>query len=165
VKNVSRKHNLKTVVEKETCFQCHKLQRAQIQYSSHMPLREGKITCTNCHNPHGSITEKLIREASVNENCYKCHAEKRGPMLYEHTPVSENCLNCHQPHGSNYENLLVVARPRLCNQCHTTVHNAGVGGGFGPGSPGTAYSRQNGCGNCHSNIHGSNHPNGMFFLR
>ena len=61
MKNVSRKHNLKTAVEVETCFQCHKLQRAQIQYSSHMPIREGKMTCTNCHNPHGSATEKLIR--------------------------------------------------------------------------------------------------------
>jgi DmsE family decaheme c-type cytochrome len=165
MKNVSRKHNLKTVVEKETCFQCHKLERAQIQYSSHMPLRENKITCTNCHNPHGTVTEKLIREATVNQNCYKCHAEKRGPMLYEHIPVRENCLNCHNPHGSNYENLLKVARPRLCNECHTTVHNPAAGGGFGPASPGTVYRLQNGCGNCHSNIHGSNHPNGMFFLR
>ena len=119
MKSVSRKHNLKTKVEMETCFQCHKLQRAQIQYSSHMPMREGKITCTDCHNPHGSVTEKLIRQASVNDNCYKCHAEKRGPFLCEHTPVRENCLNCHQPHGSNYENLLMVARPRLCNECHT----------------------------------------------
>jgi len=93
MKNVSRKHNLKTVAEMETCFQCHKLQRAQIQYSSHMPIREGKITCSDCHNPHGSVTEKLIREATVNENCYKCHAEKRGPMLFEHQPVRENCLN------------------------------------------------------------------------
>ena len=36
--------------------------------------------------------------------------------LFEHTPVRENCLNCHQPHGSNYENLLIVARPRLCQR-------------------------------------------------
>ena len=160
MKSVSRKHNLKTKVEMETCFQCHKLQRAQIQYSSHMPVREGKLTCSNCHNPHGSITEKLIREASVNENCYKCHAEKRGPMLWEHAPVRENCLNCHQPHGSNYENLLKVARPRLCHECHAFAHGTG---GFS--TPTTAYVLGKACGNCHSNIHGSNHPNGAFFLR
>ncbi len=77
-------------------------------------------------------------------------------------PVRENCLNCHQPHGSNYENLLKVARPRLCHECHTVGHS----GGFGA-SPGTAVvgALQNGCGNCHSQIHGSNHPNGYFFLR
>lgn len=160
MKNVSRKHNLKTAVEAETCFQCHKLQRAQMQYSSHMPVREGKLTCTNCHNPHGSVTDKLIRQASVNENCYSCHAEKRGPMLWEHLPVRENCLNCHQPHGSNYENLLKVARPRLCHECHSFAHGTG---GFG--TPTTAYVLGKACGNCHSNIHGSNHPSGMFFLR
>ncbi len=164
MKNVSRKHNLKTPAEMETCFQCHKLQQAQIQYSSHMPVREGKITCSDCHNPHGSVTEKLIREASVNENCYKCHAEKRGPMLWEHVPVRENCLNCHNPHGSNYENLLKVARPRLCNECHAFAHG---NGGFSGANNTTATVRifGAGCGNCHSNIHGSNHPNGMFFLR
>jgi DmsE family decaheme c-type cytochrome len=163
MKNVSRKHNLKTEVEAETCFQCHKLKRAQMQYSSHMPIREGKLTCSNCHNPHGTITESLIREASVNDNCYKCHAEKRGPYLWEHAPVRENCLNCHQPHGSNYEYLLKVARPRLCNECHSTVHSPTAGGGLG--LPNTPYMLGRACGNCHSNIHGSNHPNGVYFLR
>jgi len=163
MKNVSRKQNLKTEVEAETCFQCHQLKRAQMQYSSHMPIREGKLTCSNCHNPHGSITDKLIRQASVNENCYQCHAEKRGPMLWEHSPVRENCLNCHQPHGSNYEYLLKVARPRLCNECHSTVHSPTAGGGLG--LPNTPYVLGRACGNCHSNIHGSNKPNGMFFLR
>jgi DmsE family decaheme c-type cytochrome len=163
MKAVSRKYQLKTVRVKDTCFQCHKLQRAQIQYSSHMPIRENKMTCTDCHNPHGSPTEKLLRAASTNQLCYKCHAEKRGPFLFEHQPVRENCLNCHNPHGSNYEYLLKVARPRLCHQCHTMAHNPTTSGGFG--YPNTVYLLQNACGNCHSNIHGSNKPNGFFFLR
>ncbi len=163
MKDVSRKHNLKTKVEAETCYQCHKIKRAQMQYSSHMPIREGKLTCSDCHNPHGSVTDKLIREASVNDNCYKCHAEKRGPYLWEHAPVRESCLNCHQPHGSNYEYLLQVARPRLCNECHNVVHSPTAGGGFG--LPNTPYVLGRACGNCHSNIHGSNSPNGQYFLR
>ncbi|MBI3695352.1 MAG: hypothetical protein HY238_11025, partial [Acidobacteria bacterium] len=60
----------------EVCFQCHLLQKAQLQRSSHMPLREGKLTCIDCHNPHGTATPKLLRENSVNELCYRCHTEK-----------------------------------------------------------------------------------------
>jgi DmsE family decaheme c-type cytochrome len=163
MRNVTPKKNLKTAAEMDTCFQCHKLQRAQMQFSSHMPVREGKVTCSDCHNPHGSATEKMIREASINENCYKCHAEKRGPLLWEHAPVREDCLNCHNAHGSNYENLLKVARPRLCHECHSMAHSPTAGGGFG--TPTTPYVLGRSCGNCHSNVHGSNHPNGMFFLR
>ena len=162
MKDVSRKHNLKTEVEAETCFQCHQLKRAQVQYSSHMPIREGKLTCSSCHNPHGTVTDKLIRQASVNDNCYTCHAEKRGPFTWEHAPVRESCLNCHTPHGSNYENLLIVARPRLCNECHSVAHSPTTGG-FG--APNSAYVLGRGCGNCHSNIHGTNARNGQYFLR
>ena len=43
MKQVSRKFQLKTVFEPDTCFQCHKDRRAQMLRSSHMPMREGKI--------------------------------------------------------------------------------------------------------------------------
>jgi len=100
MRKVSPKFNLKTAFEPDTCFQCHKDRRAQMYRSAHMPVREGKMVCSDCHNPHGSFTEALLRENSINDNCYKCHAEKRGPFLFEHAPVRENCLNCHDPHGS-----------------------------------------------------------------
>ncbi|MFZ0353646.1 MAG: DmsE family decaheme c-type cytochrome, partial [Pseudolabrys sp.] len=103
MKQVSRKWQLRTAFQPDTCFQCHKDKRAQMFRASHMPLREGKITCSDCHNPHGSFTEALLRENSVNDNCYKCHAEKRGPFLFEHAPVRENCLACHDAHGSTNE--------------------------------------------------------------
>jgi len=150
MKEVSRKRQLKTAFEPDTCFQCHKDRRAQMARSSHMPLREGKITCTNCHNPHGSATEALLRENSINDNCYKCHAEKRGPFLVEHAPVRQNCLNCHDPHGSVNEFLLKVARPRLCAECHGFGHIS-----YAPNAVQT-IGRQ--CQNCHNAIHGTNSP-------
>ncbi|MGO8952261.1 MAG: DmsE family decaheme c-type cytochrome [Rhodomicrobium sp.] len=172
MKTVSAKNQLKTAFEPETCFQCHKDRRAQMFRSSHMPMREGKIVCSNCHNPHGSVTEKLIRENSVNENCYKCHAEKRGPYLFEHAPVRENCLTCHDPHGSINEASLKLSRPRLCFECHALgghgpIARPNQSGATPPNNFGNAqvYAVGRACNNCHTLIHGSNSPAGAFLQR
>jgi DmsE family decaheme c-type cytochrome len=152
--NVTPKFQLAKLTEMDTCFQCHKDKRAQMWRSSHMPVREGKVTCSSCHNPHGSYGEALLKEATVNDNCYKCHAEKRGPFLYEHPPVRENCLNCHEPHGSNNDFLLKVSRPRLCQQCHANL----TGHPGNPRNPASIYAINRECQNCHSQHHGSNTP-------
>jgi len=159
--NLSPKANLKTAVEVDTCFQCHKNKRAEMWRSSHMPVREGKMTCTSCHNPHGSFGESLLKEATVNDNCYKCHAEKRGPFLFEHAPVRENCTNCHEPHGSNNDFLLKISRPRLCQQCHSALS----GHPANPRNPVSVYAINRECQNCHSRHHGSNSPSGARFQR
>ena len=31
---------------------------------------------------------------------HSCHADKRGPYVFNHPPVEENCATCHNPHGS-----------------------------------------------------------------
>jgi DmsE family decaheme c-type cytochrome len=156
MRNVSARSQLKTANEIDTCFQCHKNKRAEVWRSSHMPVREGKMTCTNCHNPHGSPTESLLKEASINDTCYKCHAEKRGPFLFEHAPVRESCVNCHDPHGSTNDFMLKISRPRLCQQCHSTLG----GHPSNPRNPVSVYAVNRECQNCHSQIHGSNSPAG-----
>ncbi|RZI41729.1 DmsE family decaheme c-type cytochrome [Herbaspirillum sp. HC18] len=159
---------LKKASVSETCYTCHQQQRAEFRKRSHMPLPEGKMSCENCHNPHGSPTRPLLNANSVNDVCYSCHAEKRGPFLWEHAPVRENCLNCHEAHGSNQEALLVAARPFLCQQCHTnrthqnklaTVPN--LASGAEPNERVIGRS----CQTCHAQIHGSNHPSGVRFHR
>jgi len=154
MRNVTPKFQLAKLTEMDTCFQCHKDKRAQMWRSSHMPVREGKMTCSSCHNPHGSYGESLLKEATINDNCYKCHAEKRGPFLYEHPPVRENCLNCHDPHGSNNDFLLKISRPRLCQQCHANL----TGHPGNPRNPASIYAINRECQNCHSQHHGSNTP-------
>ncbi|MCC6545410.1 MAG: DmsE family decaheme c-type cytochrome [Nitrospirae bacterium] len=154
---------------KKACFKCHKERRAQLQRSSHMPLREGKMDCSNCHNPHGGPGPTLLKTASVNETCYTCHAEKRGPMIWEHPPVRENCINCHDPHGSNYEFLLKLKVPYLCQSCHAVqFHPSAIYSGSNLPGQATSPAQQlvgKGCPNCHSQIHGSNHPSGARFQR
>jgi len=157
----------------DTCLTCHQERRAEFQRRSHMPVLEGKMSCADCHNPHGSITRPLLKNDSVVETCTACHAEKRGPFLWEHAPVRENCANCHMPHGSNNERLLVSARPFLCQQCHSPP--VGHPGQFFRGDQTAAAATQGGaqsarvigrsCQNCHSAVHGSNHPSGARLQR
>ncbi|MBI4545135.1 MAG: DmsE family decaheme c-type cytochrome [Gemmatimonadetes bacterium] len=157
---LTERGHLKKATVVETCAQCHLQRKSQQLRSSHMPLREGKMECTSCHNPHGSPGEKLLVASSVNEVCYNCHAEKRGPFLWEHAPVVESCANCHDPHGSNKEKMLKVAKPRLCQQCHIESRHP-----TNPQLPGTNFTMNRQCVNCHAQIHGSNHPSGNRFLR
>ena len=158
MKSVSQKFQLKTVFEPETCFQCHKDKRAQMARSSHMPMREGKMVCSDCHQPHGTANEVLLRTATINETCYKCHAEKRGPFLFEHEPVRTNCLNCHEAHGSINEAMLKVSRPRLCAECHGFGHALTAG-------PNSYQIMGRACNNCHTQIHGTNSPSGALLHR
>ena len=116
----SERGNLKKQSVMQTCARCHATQVAKQTHYSHMPIAQGKMDCTACHNPHGSPNEKLLVASSVNEVCFACHAEKRGPFMWQHPPVVESCANCHDPHGTAHEKMLKVTRPRLCQQCHAS---------------------------------------------
>lgn len=160
MKEVADRAALAKATVTDVCGQCHLQKFAQQMRLSHMPLREGKMDCASCHNPHGTVTEKLLKANSINDVCYICHADKRGPFLWEHPPVVESCANCHDPHGSNHERMLKLPKPRLCQQCHIENRH--------PTSPYTGVERfviGRACWTCHSNIHGSNHPSGFAFTR
>jgi DmsE family decaheme c-type cytochrome len=155
------------LTQPEVCFTCHKEQRAMINRPSRHPIPEGKVVCSDCHNPHGSVGPKLVKRDSVNDTCYTCHMEKRGPFVHNHEPVSEDCMNCHNPHGTVVENLLKARPPFLCHQCHTP-HGPNVPQLLGrqvvPNSTATTgknpinITQGRGCLNCHTEIHGSNNP-------
>jgi DmsE family decaheme c-type cytochrome len=164
----SPKGQLKTARDSENCGTCHQQIRAKGQRVSHHPVREGLMSCSSCHNPHDSTRPKMIKAESVNEQCLSCHAEKRGPFLWEHAPVRENCLNCHDAHGSNHEKLLAAKQPYLCQRCHLNTRHPGTLYDFrntlaGP----TPSSRavEHACRNCHQNIHGGNAPSGPYLGR
>jgi DmsE family decaheme c-type cytochrome len=177
---------LSKATQAEVCFACHKTQRAQTHRISTHPLAitsigsPPKMACSDCHNPHGSTGPTLLIKNSVNETCYTCHAEKRGPFLWEHAPVVDDCTNCHTPHGSTNLALLKMRTPQLCQQCHSGDHAAAVRSGAN--LPGGNVTTLNGilplasqspqiqgnaryCLNCHVLIHGSNHPAGPKFQR
>lgn len=185
--------NLLAAPEPDLCLNCHRNIRAQVNKQSHHPINEAfvgrqALKCSSCHNtmsafgvePSNSYsssrrsgTDKMLRADSVNELCYKCHAEKRGPFMWEHPPVNENCLICHEAHGSNHGRLLTQKMPLICQNCHgiegthpsrpyTNLHSFR---GSATGGKNRFFARS--CLNCHNNIHGSNgpHERGETFVR
>jgi DmsE family decaheme c-type cytochrome len=165
----SEQNQLKAAHEPDTCYSCHQSIRSQSLRTSHHPVREGLMTCGSCHNPHDGSKPKMINAEYVNELCYQCHTEKRGPFLWEHAPVRENCLSCHNAHGSNHDKLLVSQQPWLCQRCHLNTRH-----------PGTLYTNINtagdllttsnranehACKNCHQAVHGGNAPSGPYLGR
>lgn len=149
---------LDDLMQAETCYSCHADQRANEHKRSKHPIKEGEVTCSSCHNPHGSGAEiaELV-EPTVNETCANCHAEKRGPFLWEHAPVAEDCSNCHNPHGSVQPDLLKQRPPFLCQQCHNESHISDVFDGDDIEGKSNKVMGQS-CMNCHSKVHGSNNP-------
>ena len=146
------------VTQTETCFDCHKEQRAQVNRPFHHPVVEGKMSCSSCHNVHGDNPKQLVR-ASVTETCFSCHMEKRGPFVHNHPPVQEDCAICHQPHGTTISNLLKARPPFLCQECHSVDSHPAQAGQLPTArtqSSSLLGSVARGCLNCHTNIHGSN---------
>jgi DmsE family decaheme c-type cytochrome len=160
---------LAKATQSEVCFQCHKQKRADFNKPSAHPLRFGKVTCSECHSPHGSSAEAMLTKPTVNQTCYGCHAEKRGPFLWEHAPAAGNCALCHAPHGSARPAMLKQSPPLLCQQCHAAAGHPAVAytGAALPanGGVGAGFVVAGSCGNCHSQVHGSNHPSGAKLMR
>lgn len=153
-----------SVDETTVCYKCHQDVYAKNAMPSHHPIKEGKILCSDCHDPHGQAQGNL-REATLNMVCYRCHADKQGPFAYEHPPVTEDCSICHDAHGTVANNLLRQPATFLCLRCHT-------GHRRGPNAPNhdTTYMQDVGtdpalqaafysdCTQCHQHIHGSDVP-------
>src|SRR5450432_3014929 len=68
----------------QACLACHKQQRADFQKPSAHPVRQGVMTCSDCHSAHGSSSTAMLIKPTLNQTCFSCHADKRGPLLWEH---------------------------------------------------------------------------------
>ena len=156
----------------DACFQCHIDKQAEFSLPYHHPVKEGRMSCMNCHNPHGEDA-KLAKGKFVNrnnENCSQCHREQTRPHVFQHAALREGCTACHAVHGSINSKMLVQNDNNLCLKCHAQVgaNPAGANlvrpiliGSGNHNSPSGSRLAQGTCwtSGCHTAIHGSNlHP-------
>jgi DmsE family decaheme c-type cytochrome len=153
----------------DTCLSCHEQQRADFHKTSAHPVSQGRMACSDCHAAHGSSSKGMLNKPTLNQTCFSCHADKRGPVLWEHAPVAEDCSLCHNAHGSVRPALLTKSPPLLCQQCHSPAGHPSVartGAGLpGAGGGGSIFLVGGSCTNCHTQVHGSNHPAGAKLMR
>lgn len=144
------------------CLQCHRAVEAEFHLPQRHPVLENKMTCSQCHDPHGADILKPatgLAMARLNETCAQCHREQTRPVTFEHQAMREGCTTCHKPHGSINAKLLTQRDANMCLRCHSQVQ--------GPSVPRqsiyignvdhTTYVRMGACwsSGCHTAIHGS----------
>jgi DmsE family decaheme c-type cytochrome len=158
---------LKGRTEAETCFTCHGGVRSRTLRTSRHPVKDGAMSCSACHAPHGTAHEAMLPKPTATETCVRCHADKRGPFLWEHAPAREDCTLCHDSHGSSHRPLLVSRVPYLCQRCHLNVqHPSKLFDLSNTGGAGNAArAPEHACARCHRAVHGSNHPSGAYLER
>lgn len=148
--------NLFAANKNEYCYRCHETQRMEFALPFRHPLERGKMTCLDCHDPHGeSWRSQLLTHSVDNETdalCFRCHAEQRGPFVWQHQAIEEGCTKCHKPHGSVNRRLLTLSGNALCLQCHFETKFPGIG----QIAHDSRLSRRARCLDCHIRPHGSN---------
>jgi DmsE family decaheme c-type cytochrome len=161
----------------ELCYTCHTSVKAQFSMPFKHRVNEGVVDCTDCHNPHGTFAPswrmasrpRMVDQKEGNEEpCLRCHADKRGPFVYEHASIRvDGCETCHMPHGST--NPRMLRRPTVftvCLECHNGAGKFGIynnGVTHQSSTHNMADPRFQNCTTCHVRIHGSNAD--AFFLR
>jgi predicted CXXCH cytochrome family protein len=82
----------------------------------------GKDGCLNCHSPHASPQQDLLKEPTI-PLCGKCHADtiqRQANAPTKHEPIADGmCTVCHSPHAS--DNTLLFTQKstiEMCGTCH-----------------------------------------------
>ena len=147
----------------ERCLACHTERLAEFKLQNHHPVLEKQMTCSACHDLHGSSAKSAAARdlKRSDEKCFACHKEFKGPFVFEHDAMRDGCQACHNPHGSVYNKMLVADQTVTCLRCHMdqkTNTTAGLGSGVKHGAGGGNYFIGQGeeCVDHHRSVHGSN---------
>ncbi len=105
------------------CTECHESKMSDFNKRySHLVNGDGLNPCVNCHNPHSSDEEYLLKDKEE-RLCFSCHEDTEkltAKSNFTHAEI-QKCSSCHVSHGSN-EQYFLAAGEDTCSteQCHAT---------------------------------------------
>ncbi len=159
VENRGRKSGDILVGDTRACFGCHLNVKGQFMLQHHHPVREGHMSCSDCHDMHGNSVHATGGGMLMDrdETCFGCHKEMRGPFVFEHDAMRDGCSSCHMVHGSINDKLLVAGQSITCLRCHwEPAFNTSSASLGNHGHQSHAVGAGQDCVDCHTAVHGSN---------
>lgn len=91
------------------CAKCHADKHGPFVFE-HLAITRSADGCVTCHNPHGSVNNRMLTRSTVFQLCIQCHSEiglsaagLSGVFPHDlSNPRIRECVVCHtQIHGSN----------------------------------------------------------------
>jgi len=137
------------------CSGCHQASLETQNFSQSAHLKNG-LSCTSCHDPHGSSDVNFLLIKPQTTLCFGCHGAQKAQFArpYRHRVDVGliQCSDCHNPHETAIGGQLRSAAGQfaICTKCHTDTMGPFV---FEHAPVKTEAS----CLNCHS-PHGSTNP-------
>jgi predicted CXXCH cytochrome family protein len=104
---------------KELCVACHSDVEETAAKAKFQHAALEAADCTECHTPHASREERLVKLPAGGE-CTGCHADQAaGKDEYAHGAIGFlGCRACHEPHGGERPRFLRAEGDKLCLGCH-----------------------------------------------
>ena len=154
----------------DVCFSCHKKQRADFQKTSTHPVRFGLMRCSDCHSPHGSSEHGDADQADAEPDLLHLPRRKARAAVVGARAGGRRLLAV--PHRATARCAARCStRARRCCASNATARPAiRRWRAPGPRCPaamrgGSIFLLAGSCTNCHSQVHGSNHPAGAKLMR
>ncbi len=119
-----------------------------------------RLTCTTCHDPHGSPTEKEA-VAFYRNKCLACHTEAR--YATKHHPEQPDCASCHMPksatkdiaHEQVTDHRIQIQQPAMLQDIGSGPHDGQGRSGELVAVRGTAGARDLGIAYSQLAVHGN----------
>ena len=153
----------------QLCLPCHKSNAGWQR--KHMGYSAVSMDCLECHHPHSSTENSLLRElqhqpfdkgkcstchsgSSAAGKCLECHSDVLPQFQRVHTHLQgqgdSGCITCHSPHVSSQKGLLKGVAGSVCRDCHADKLERRE-------SALHVHPQANRCSDCHVG-HGSDEP-------